>query len=58
MPGFFPAYSTSIERNHLEGDELAMARWEMPAPAFAPKKTNPCVTNVRNVQFHRLRYSC
>jgi putative SOS response-associated peptidase YedK len=39
-------------RNHLGGRELTMARWGMPSPAFAlkGKKSDPGVTNVRNVK--------
>ena len=52
LPGIFPDYSAPIVRNHPEGRELAMARWGMPSPAFALKgrKTDPGVTNVRNVK--------
>jgi putative SOS response-associated peptidase YedK len=51
MPGVFPDYAAPIVRNQLDGRELAMARWGMPSPAFALKgrKTDPGVTNVRNV---------
>ncbi len=52
MPGIFPDYAAPIVRNGAEGRELAMARWGMPSPAFAleGKKTDPGVTNVRNVK--------
>src|ERR671927_202249 len=52
LPGIFPDYPAPIVRNRAEGRELAMARWGMPSPAFAlkGKKTDPGVTNVRNVQ--------
>jgi putative SOS response-associated peptidase YedK len=52
LPGIFPDYSAPIVRNGGEGRELAMARWGMPSPAFALKgrKTDPGVTNVRNVK--------
>jgi putative SOS response-associated peptidase YedK len=52
LPGVFPDYSAPIVRNQPEGRELAMARWGMPSPAFAlkGKKTDPGVTNVRNVK--------
>ena len=52
LPGIFPDYPAPIVRNRPEGRELAMARWGMPSPAFAlkGKKTDPGVTNVRNVQ--------
>ena len=51
MPGVFPDYAAPIVRNQPDGRELAMARWGMPSPAFALKgrKTDPGVTNVRNV---------
>jgi putative SOS response-associated peptidase YedK len=51
QPGIFPDYPAPIVRNGPEGRELAMARWGMPSPAFAlkGKKTDPGVTNVRNV---------
>jgi putative SOS response-associated peptidase YedK len=49
--GIFPDYSAPIVRNQPEGRELMMARWGMPSPVFAlrGKKTDPGVTNVRNV---------
>ena len=52
LPGIFPDYSAPIVRNGGEGRELVMARWGMPSPAFALKgrKTDPGVTNVRNVK--------
>ena len=51
LPGIFPDYPAPIVRNGAEGRELAYARWGMPSPAFALKgrKTDPGVTNVRNV---------
>ncbi|MBW4090399.1 MAG: hypothetical protein HIU82_04705 [Proteobacteria bacterium] len=51
FPGIFPDYAAPIVRNHPEGCELTMARWGMPAPAFAlkGKKSDPGTTNVRNV---------
>ena len=51
MPGVFPDYAAPIVRNQRDGRELAMARWGMPSPAFAlrGRKTDPGVTNVRNV---------
>jgi len=51
FPGVFPDYPAPIVRNHPEGRELTMARWGMPSPAFAlkGKKSDPGVTNVRNV---------
>jgi putative SOS response-associated peptidase YedK len=52
LPGIFPDYPAPIVRNTPEGRELAMARWGMPSPVFAlqGKKTDPGVTNVRNVK--------
>ncbi len=51
LPGIFPDYSAPIVRNGAAGRELVNARWGMPSPAFALKgrKTDPGVTNVRNV---------
>ena len=51
LPGIFPDYSAPIVRNTPQGRELNMARWGMPSPAFALKgrKTDPGITNVRNV---------
>ena len=52
LPGIFPDYSAPIVRNAPDGvRELARARWGMPSPVFAlkGKKTDPGVTNVRNV---------
>jgi len=51
FPGIFPDYPAPIVRNRPEGRELTMARWGMPSPAFAlkGKKSDPGVTNVRNV---------
>jgi len=50
--GIFPDYSAPIVRNQPEGRELMMARWGMPSPVFAlkGKKSDPGVTNVRNVK--------
>lgn len=52
LPGIFPDYQAPIVRNGADGRELIMARWGMPSPAFALKgrKTDPGVTNVRNVK--------
>ena len=52
LPGVFPDYAAPIVRNQSEGRELVMARWGMPSPAFALKgrKSDPGVTNVRNVK--------
>lgn len=51
MPGIFPDYTAPIVRNGNGGRELALARWGMPSPVFAleGKKTDPGVTNVRNL---------
>ena len=51
MPGIFPDYPAPIVRNGGQGRELALARWGLPSPAFALKgrKTDPGVTNVRNL---------
>ena len=51
MPGIFPDYAAPIVRNSVDGRELALARWGMPSPVFAleGKKTDPGVTNVRNL---------
>jgi putative SOS response-associated peptidase YedK len=53
LPGVFPDYSAPIVRNAPDGvRELSMARWGMPSPKFAleGKKTDPGVTNIRNVK--------
>ena len=52
LSGIFPDYAAPIVRNHPDGRELMMARWGMPSPAFAlkGKKSDPGVTNVRNVK--------
>jgi putative SOS response-associated peptidase YedK len=51
LPGIFPDYRAPIVRNQDGARELTMARWGMPSPLFAlkGKKTDPGVTNVRNV---------
>ena len=51
LSGIFPDYAAPIVRNHPDGRELMMARWGMPSPAFAlkGKKSDPGVTNVRNI---------
>ena len=51
MPGIFPDYGAPIVRESREGRELVLARWGMPSPVFAlkGKKTDPGVTNIRNV---------
>jgi putative SOS response-associated peptidase YedK len=52
LPGIFPDYQAPIVRNCADGRELVMARWGMPAPAFAlvGKKSDPGVTNIRNTK--------
>jgi putative SOS response-associated peptidase YedK len=52
MPGIFPDYPAPIVRNQPAGRELTMARWGMPSPvsALKGKKSDPGVTNVRNVK--------
>ena len=52
LPGIFPDCAAPIVRNAPDGvRELSRARWGMPSPVFAlkGKKTDPGVTNVRNV---------
>jgi hypothetical protein len=51
LPGVFPDYKAPIVRGGAEGRELVMARWGMPSPVFAFKgrKSDPGVTNIRNV---------
>jgi putative SOS response-associated peptidase YedK len=52
MPSIFPDYRAPIVRNAPDGRELILARWGMPSPIFAleGKKSDPGVTNVRNVK--------
>jgi hypothetical protein len=53
LAGVFPDYSAPIVRTAVDGvRELAMARRGMPSPTFAiaGKKTDPGVTNIRNVK--------
>jgi putative SOS response-associated peptidase YedK len=52
LSGIFPDYAAPIVRNQPDGRELTMARWGMPSPVFAlkGKKSDPGVTNVRNVK--------
>jgi putative SOS response-associated peptidase YedK len=52
LPGIFPDYGAPIVREGGEGRELILARWGMPSPLFAlkGKKTDPGVTNIRNVK--------
>lgn len=51
MPGIFPDYAAPIVRNSDGGRELTLARWGMPTPPryLANRKTDPGVTNIRNV---------
>ena len=51
LPGIFPDYPAPIVRSGPDGRELAMARWGMPSPrhALEGKRTDPGVTNIRNV---------
>jgi putative SOS response-associated peptidase YedK len=51
MPGVFPDYAAPVVRNQTEGRELALVRWGMPTPPkyLVGKKTDPGVTNIRNV---------
>lgn len=52
MPGIFPDYSAPVIRQGPAGNwQLAMARWGMPTPAkyLEGKRTDPGVTNIRNV---------
>lgn len=52
LPGIFPDMAAPIVRHAADGSgqELAMARWGLPSPAFAlqGKKADRGVTNVRN----------
>jgi putative SOS response-associated peptidase YedK len=52
LPGIYPDYAAPIVRNEAEGRALAMARWGMPSPSsvLVGKKSDPGVTNVRNVE--------
>lgn len=51
MPAVFPDYAAPIVRNQPGGRELALVRWGMPTPPkyLVGKKTDPGVTNIRNV---------
>jgi len=57
LPGIFPVYAAPIVRNQPDGRELTMARWGMPSPVFALKgtKSDPGVTNVRNVKYRNVK---
>jgi putative SOS response-associated peptidase YedK len=50
LPEVFPDYAAPIVRNTAEGQQLTLARWGMPSPAFAlqNRKTDSGVTNIRN----------
>ncbi len=51
-PGIFPDYPAPIIRRSLDGNwTLITARWGMPTPSIylAGKRTDPGVTNIRNV---------
>ena len=58
LPGIYPDYPAPIVRLNALGErELVMARWGMPTPpqflktkTGAPKKSDPGVTNIRNVK--------
>ena len=52
LPGIFPDYGAPIVREAASGREWVLARWGMPSPVFAlkGKKTDPGVTNIRNVK--------
>ena len=52
LPAVFPYSPAPVVRTAEAGTrELAMMRWGLPSPSFALKgrKTDPGVTNVRNV---------
>ena len=51
LPAIFPDQSAPVVRPGDGGRELTMMRWGLPSPAFALKnrKTDPGVTNVRNL---------
>lgn len=51
LSAIFPDQSAPVVRQGDGGRELVMMRWGMPSPAFALKnrKTDPGVTNVRNL---------
>lgn len=51
MAGIFPDYAAPILRHGAQGWQLAKARWGMPTPQvfLAGKRTDPGVTNIRNV---------
>jgi putative SOS response-associated peptidase YedK len=51
LPGIYPDYYAPIVRNAGVQRELVMARWGMPSPnaAIQGRKTDPGVTNIRNI---------
>lgn len=52
MTGFFPDHAAPIIRHRASGGgQLTKARWGMPTPqvCLAGKRTDPGVTNIRNV---------
>lgn len=51
MPGIYPDYAAPIIRHGTRGLQLSTARWGMPTPPqfLAGKRTDPGVTNIRNV---------
>ncbi len=52
LPGIFPDYGAPVVREGGDGCEMILARWGMPSPIFSlkGKKTDPGVTNIRNVK--------
>jgi hypothetical protein len=52
LPGIFPDMEAPVVRSGESGSELVTMRWGMPSPKFALKnrKTDPDVTNIRNVK--------
>jgi putative SOS response-associated peptidase YedK len=60
LPDIYPEHAAPIVRNQPDGRKLTMARWGIPSPLFAlqGKKTDPGVTNVRNVSFHSAPRTC
>lgn len=58
MAGIFPDYPAPIIRHGVKGSwELVKARWGMPTPQvfLEGKRTDPGVTNIRNVAFPHWR---
>ncbi|MEH7830534.1 SOS response-associated peptidase [Gemmobacter denitrificans] len=51
MPGIWPDYPAPILRHGPQGLQLSLARWGMPSPpqALVGKRTDPGVTNIRNL---------